>query len=91
MEVAARYKLLTLLFTVNTEGRFPEKTAVLLDFVQITPSPQFGQLVQIFSDVEIQDSQVSLGLKILYMLYNIIYIYTQPKEQLQVQIVGIYE
>ena len=36
MEVAARYKLLTLLFTVNTEGRFPEKTAVLLDFVQIT-------------------------------------------------------
>ena len=36
MEVAARYKLLTLLFTVNTEGRFPEKkTAVLLDFVEI--------------------------------------------------------
>ena len=45
------------------------KTAVLLDFVQIT-FPQFGQLVQLFSDVEIQDLKVSLGLKILYILYK---------------------
>ena len=42
-----------------------------MDFVQITspPSPQFGQLVQLFSDVEIQDLKVSLGLKVLYILY----------------------
>ena len=41
--------------------------SVLLDFVQITsplpPSPQFEQLVQLFSDIEIQDLKVSLGLK----------------------------
>ena len=37
----------------------------LLDFVQITsPPPQFGQLVQLFSDVKIQDLKVSLGQKI---------------------------
>ena len=37
-----------------------EKTAILLDIVQITspPSPQFGQLVQLFSDVKIQDLKV---------------------------------
>ena len=47
-----------------------EKTAVLLDFVQITPFSQFGQLVQLFfSNVKIQDLKVSLKLKILYMLY----------------------
>ena len=35
------------------------------------PSPPFGQLVQLFSNVEIQYFKVSLGLKILYILYNI--------------------
>ena len=37
------------------------KTAILLDIVQITspPSPQFGQLVQLFSDVKIQDLNIS--------------------------------
>ena len=46
-------------------------------FVQITspPSPQFVKLVQFFSDVEIQDLKDSLGLKILYVLYIILYIY----------------
>ena len=44
------------------------KTAVLLDFVQIT-FPQFGQLVQLFSDVEIQDLKDNLGLKVLYVLF----------------------
>ena len=38
------------------------------------PYPKSGQLVQLFSDVEIQDLKVSLELKILYMLYNILYI-----------------
>ena len=53
----------------------PKKAAVLLDFVQITPlppSPPFGQLVQIFSDIEFQDLKVSLGLETLYdILMNI--------------------
>ena len=31
------------------------------------PSPQFGQLGPLFSDVKIQDLKVSLELKILYM------------------------
>ena len=54
-----------------------KKPAFLLDFVQITfpptppPSPQFGQLVHLFSDVKIQDSKVSLELKILYIIYII--------------------
>ena len=72
------------------------KKAVLLDSVQIT-SPQFGQLVQLvqlFSNVKIQDLKVSLGLKILYIHYNILYIYyiyIQPKKQLKVQYIGIFE
>ena len=85
--------MLTLLFTVNTEGRFPEKTAVLLDFVQITspaPSPQFGQLVQLFSDVGIQDLKESIGLKILYVLYFIPYIYNLKKQfKVRIQLHGI--
>ena len=35
----------------------------------------FGQLLQLFSQVKIQDLKVSLGLKILYIHYNILYIY----------------
>ena len=46
------------------------------------PSLQFGQLVQLFFDVEIQDLKVSLGLKILYILCN-----TRTKKQLKVQII----
>ena len=38
------------------------------------PSPQFGQLGPLFSDVKIQDLKVSLELRILYVLYNILYI-----------------
>ena len=38
------------------------------------PWPQFGQLGPLFSEVEIQDLKVSLKLKILYILYNILYI-----------------
>ena len=38
------------------------------------PWPQFGQLGPLFSDVKIQDLKVSLELKILYILYNILYI-----------------
>ena len=36
--------------------------------------PQFGQLGHLFSEVEIQDLKVSLELRILYILYNILYI-----------------
>ena len=38
------------------------------------PWPQFGQLGPLFSEVEIQDLKVSLELKILYILYNVLYI-----------------
>ena len=38
------------------------------------PWPQFGQLGPLFSEVEIQDLKVSLELRILYVLYNILYI-----------------
>ena len=53
---------------------FPRKKCFLLDFVQIT-TPQFRQLVQPFFDVKIQDLKV----------YTI---YTQPKKQFKVQIIG---
>ena len=36
--------------------------------------PQFGQLGPFFSEVKIQDLKVSLELKILYVLYDILYI-----------------
>ena len=38
------------------------------------PWPQFGQLGPLFLEVEIQDLKVSLELRILYVLYNILYI-----------------
>ena len=38
------------------------------------PWPQFGQLGPLFSEIEIQDLKVSLELRILYILYNILYI-----------------
>ena len=38
------------------------------------PWPQFGQLGPFFSDVKIQDLKVSLELRILYILCNILYI-----------------
>ena len=56
------------------------KSAVLLDFVQITsPPPKFRKLIQFFSDVRIQDLKVSLELKILYIVYNIQHVYIHPK------------
>ena len=38
------------------------------------PWPQFGQLGPLFLEVEIQDLKVSLELRILYVLYIILYI-----------------
>ena len=49
-----------------------------------------GHLVQLFSDVEIQDLNVSLGLKILYILYIILHIHNLNK-QFKVQIIGTEE
>ena len=49
-----------------------------MDFVQITSpplTPQFGQFVQLFFRRRIQDLKVSLGLKILFILYDILHIY----------------
>ena len=55
------------------KGRSPEKkTAVLLDFVQIT-SPPPTNLDNFVSDIKIQDLKVSLGLKILLLLKYTIY------------------
>ena len=51
------------------------------------PSPQFGQLVQLFSDVKIQDREISLELK--YYIYDIYILYIPPKVTVQVQIIGI--
>ena len=57
------------------------KTTVLLDFVQITshPSPQIWTTYTFFSDVEIQDLKISLGLK-KHFYIMIYYIYIQPKK-----------
>ena len=38
------------------------------------PDPNSGNLVLFFSEVKIQDLKVSLELKLLYILYNILYI-----------------
>ena len=38
------------------------------------PWPEFGQLGPLFSEVEIQDLKISLELRILYILYNILHI-----------------
>ena len=44
------------------------------NYLNPPPWPQFRQLGPLFSEVEIQDLKVSLELKILYILYNILYI-----------------
>ena len=53
-EVCVTSSLLSLalgLEGAQSKGRFPEKkTVVLLVFVQTTSSPQFGQLIQLFSE-----------------------------------------
>ena len=49
------------------------------------PSAQFGQLVQLFSAVEIHDLKVS-KVKIVKILYTI---YIEPKNKFKVQILGI--
>ena len=62
----------------GTYGRSAEKKLPLfwiLSKSPFPPSPQFGQLVQLFSDVEIQYLNDSLGLKILYVLFIILYMY----------------
>ena len=51
--------------TFGAKGRFQEekKVAVLLDFVQITPLPQFGQIVQLFKFLsDIQNDSLSITL-----------------------------
>ena len=57
-----------------TEGRGPEKKKTFfwaLPKLPIAPpQPQFEQLVKLFSDVKIKDLKVSLGLKILFILYK---------------------
>ena len=55
--------------TVIREG-FTKKSCSSFRFCPnyLLPSPQFGQLVQLFSDVEIQDLKVSLRLQILYTI-----------------------
>ena len=37
------------------------KNAFFWSFSKLPPLPQFGQLVQLFTDVEIQDLKVSVG------------------------------
>ena len=44
------------------------------NYLNPPPWPEFGQLGPLFSDVKIQDLKISLELKILYILYNILYI-----------------
>ena len=66
-----------------------ERTAVLLDFVQITllpPSQQFRQLVQLFYDVDrIQDLKVT----IYYCIpYNTLYI--QLKNSLKLKLLAFW-
>ena len=53
------------------------------------PSPQFGQLLQLFLDVKIQGLKANWGLKILYTIWYPVH--KQPLKQFKVQIIGILE
>ena len=56
------------IISVMTKGRSPEEKCSILDFFQLTSPPLFpnlDNLYNFFSDVEIQDLKVSLGLRIL--------------------------
>ena len=52
------------------------------------PLSQFGPLVQLFSDVKIQDLKVSLELK-YYIYYAIYYIYTTYKNSLKFKLLAL--
>ena len=69
----------------QSEGRSPEKKLlffwILSKFSSPLPLPPIWTTCTTFSDVEIQDLKVSLGLKILYIHYNILYICIQAKTQ----------
>ena len=76
-------------------GRYHEEKLLFFCILSQLPTPpppflQFGQIVQLFSDVKIQDFKVSLELKTLYILYNILYI-CNLKKQLKVRYIGIFE
>ena len=53
------------------------------------PSPQFGQLLQLFLDIKIQGLKANWGLKILYTIWYPVH--KQPLKQFKVQIIGILE
>ena len=55
------------------------------------PHLNLDNLYNFFSDVEIQDLKVNLGLKILFILYLLYMLYIQPKTQFKVQIISILE
>ena len=71
----------------SDKRRFPEKKKCILPSIaRITPltpppCPQFGQLVQLFSDVKIQELKVSLGLEILYIIYRVLFLTVPLKFQ----------
>ena len=50
-------------------GTFSRDKPAFFWILSKLPPSQFGQLVQLFSDVEIPDLKDSLGLKVLYVLY----------------------
>ena len=70
-----------------------EKKRFLLGIARITKTPPITPIRatwSFFSEVKIQDLKVSLELRILYILYNILYI-CNLKKQLKVQYIGIFE
>ena len=69
----------------SRDGFLRTNKCFLSGIVPNSPSPKFGQIVQIFTEVGIQELKVSFGLKILYTKY------IQPKQQCKVQIIGISE
>ena len=62
-----------------SQGRSPEETLLFFWILSKLPAPpNLNNLyfeLELFSDVEIQDLKLSLVLEILYLLYNILYMY----------------
>ena len=81
-------KLRELCWYSRNKGRYPEKM-FFFGHCPNNPSPQFGQLLQLFLDVKIQGLKANWGLKILYTIWYPVH--KQPLKQFKVQIIGILE
>ena len=94
-EHTAEFVFAVFVISFQVLGKASIKKNVFFRALPESPNPPPTPLTPIratwsfFPDVKIQDFKVSLELRILYILYNILYIC--KKKQIKVQYIGVFE